>query len=168
MSYWIDGEQYISVNVGWGGAYALVFGEYVRAESMPNVSRVLTFKLDSAGQLPPVEWEQKVYFNPPKLEADPETIRRGYGQYMDNCNGCHGLNAVSGLLVADLRGSEYLHDAEAWNSVVVDGALSSKGMASFSELLSREESSDIRAYVIQQAWRGKRVQEERNLSFGGK
>ena len=43
MSYSIDGEQYISVNVGWGGAYALVFGEYVRAESMPNVSRVLTF-----------------------------------------------------------------------------------------------------------------------------
>ncbi len=168
MSYSIDDEQYISVNVGWGGAYALVFGEYVRAESMPNVSRVLTFKLDSSGQLPPVEWEQKVYFNPPKLEADPETIRRGYGQYMDNCNGCHGLNAVSGLLVADLRGSGYLHDAEAWNSVVIDGALSSKGMASFSELLSREESNDIRAYVIQQAWRGKRVQEERNLSPGGK
>jgi len=45
MTYEVDGEQYVSVAVGWGGAFALVFGEFVQAESLPNVSRVLTFKL---------------------------------------------------------------------------------------------------------------------------
>jgi len=54
-TYELDGEQYVSVNVGWGGAYALVFGEYVQAESMPNVSRVLTFKLGADGSLPAID-----------------------------------------------------------------------------------------------------------------
>ena len=52
MTYEIDGEQYVSVNVGWGGAFALVFGEFVQAESVPNVSRILTFKLGADGELP--------------------------------------------------------------------------------------------------------------------
>ena len=37
--------------------------------------------------------------------------------------GCHGLNAVSGLLVPDLRGSPYLHDQESWDTVVLEGIL---------------------------------------------
>jgi mono/diheme cytochrome c family protein len=73
--------------------------------------------------------------------------------------GCHGLNAVSGLIIPDLRGSAWLHDPDGWNSVVREGLLSKNGMASFGEQLSREESDAIRAYVIQQAWRGKELQE---------
>jgi PQQ-dependent dehydrogenase (methanol/ethanol family) len=159
MTYEIDGEQYVSVNVGWGGAFALVFGEFVQAESMPNVSRVLTFKLGADGQLPAVDWRQTVVFNPPERKADQATEHKGFGLYQDICMGCHGLNAVSGLIIPDLRGSAWLHDPEGWNSVVREGLLSKNGMASFGEQLSREESDAIRAYVIQQAWRGKELQE---------
>lgn len=73
--------------------------------------------------------------------------------------GCHGLNAVSGLIIPDLRGSAWLHDADGWNSVVREGLLSKNGMASFGGHITREESEAIRAYVIQQAWRGKELQE---------
>ena len=72
--------------------------------------------------------------------------------------GCHGLNAVSGLIIPDLRGSAWLHDPDGWNSVVREGLLGENGMASFGEQLTREESEAIRAYVIQQAWRGKELQ----------
>jgi PQQ-dependent dehydrogenase (methanol/ethanol family) len=159
MTYEIDGEQYVSVNAGWGGAYALVFGEFVQAESMPNVSRVLTFKLGADGKLPPVNWRPAVVFNPPQKTADAETEQSGFALYQDICMGCHGLNAVSGLLIPDLRGSGWLHDAEGWNRVVREGLLASNGMAGFADYLDREQSEAIRAYIIREAWRGKQLQE---------
>jgi quinohemoprotein ethanol dehydrogenase len=155
MTYEIDGEQYVSVNVGWGGAYALVFGEFVQPASMPNVSRVLTFKLGADGSLPEIDWQRTVVFNPPEQTASPELIHEGYAQYQDTCMGCHGLNAVSGLLIPDLRGSAYIQDAAAWDSVVLGGGLRENGMASFAQQISPHQSAAIRAYVIQQSWRGK-------------
>jgi mono/diheme cytochrome c family protein len=162
VAYEIDGEQYVSVNAGWGGAYALVFGEYVQAESMPNVSRVLTFKLGANGQLPPVKWRPSVAFKPPQRTADAEAEQEGFALYQDICMGCHGLNAVSGLLVPDLRGSGWLHDAGGWNKVVREGLLATNGMASFGAYLDEEQSEAIRAYIIREAWRGKEVQEARS------
>ena len=125
MTYAIDGEQYISVNVGWGGAYALVFGEFVTPASLPNVSRVLTFKLGADGKLPQPDWQPRVVFNPPAQTGSEEVPAKGYALYQDICMGCHGLNAVSGLLIPDLRGSAYLRPA-GWNAVVLGGALSGK------------------------------------------
>jgi quinohemoprotein ethanol dehydrogenase len=146
------------VAVGWGGAFALVFGEFVQAESLPNVSRVLTFKLGADGSLPAVPWKPSVDFNPPEQTADDGEIRQGFALYQDICMGCHGLNAVSGLLIPDLRGSGYLHQASAWNKVVREGMLSEQGMPGLGEIVNQEEAEAIRAYVIQQAWRGKQLQ----------
>jgi len=162
MTFELDGEQYVSLNVGWGGAFALVFGEFVQAESIPNVSRILTFKLGADGQLPVVDWQPSVAFNPPPQTASAKKIREGYAFYQDVCMGCHGLNAVSGLLIPDLRGSAYLGDEAAWNSVVRDGALSKNGMAAFGEQVSPETSAALRAYVIQQAWRALEIQRSAN------
>ena len=160
MTYAIDGAQYVSVNVGWGGAYALVFGEYVAPESIPNVSRVLTFKLGADGELPAVNWKPKVTFFPVKQTADAATIREGYAEFQNTCMSCHGLNAVSGLLISDLRGSAYLRDAVTWDEVVLDGKLKASGMAAFGEFLTAKQSQAIRAYVIQQAQRGLRLQQQ--------
>ena len=160
ITYAIDGEQYVSVNAGWGGAFALVFGEFVQAESLPNVSRVLTFKLGANKQLPNVDWRPTVAFNPPQQTASEEVLREGFAQYQDTCMGCHGLNAVSGLLVPDLRGSGYLHNADAWDGVVLGGALRARGMPAANKLIDEKQSAAIRAYVIQQAWRGKALQQQ--------
>lgn len=161
IAYEIDGEQYISVNVGWGGAFALVFGEYVQAQSLPNVSRVLTFKLGAEGQLPDVEWQRTVVFNPPALTASKEVLKEGHLLYQDVCMGCHGLNAVSGLLIPDLRGSAYLWDAKGWDEVVREGKLRDRGMAAFGEHVNAQQSAAIRAYVTQQAHRGAALEAEK-------
>jgi PQQ-dependent dehydrogenase (methanol/ethanol family) len=161
MTYEIDGEQYVTICVGWGGAFALVFGEYVQAESLPNVSRVLTFKLDADGTLPEPEWQPTVVFDPPAQTADAATIEEGHGLYQDICLGCHGLNAVSGLLIPDLRGSPTLHDPKRWDDVVRGGVLRARGMASFASELDADQAAAIRAYVIEQAIRGERVREAR-------
>ncbi len=155
----IDGEQYVSINVGWGGAFALVFGEFVQSDSLPAVNRVLTFKLGADGSLPPVKWKPAVVFNPPALNASEATLQEGFGAYQDICMGCHGLNAVSGLTIPDLRGSAYLWDPRGWDEVVLGGKLRDRGMASFSDNVTPEQSAAIRAYVIQQAHRGKALTE---------
>jgi mono/diheme cytochrome c family protein len=74
--------------------------------------------------------------------------------------GCHGLNAVSGLIIPDLRGSAYLYDLEGWHATVRDGARREKGMAAFGQWLNEEQSSAIRDYIIQQAHRGKGLQKQ--------
>ena len=74
--------------------------------------------------------------------------------------GCHGLNAVSGLLVPDLRGSPYLHDQESWDTVVLEGIRANKGMPSAASVITPEESAAIRDYIISQAWRGLEVQKQ--------
>jgi PQQ-dependent dehydrogenase (methanol/ethanol family) len=161
ISYALDGEQYVAVNVGWGGTYALVFGEYVQDQSGPNVSRLLVFKLGAKGTLPERQWNQPLVFNPPQQTATPELIKEGFGLYQDLCMGCHGLNAVSGLLIPDLRGSAYLGNPPAWQAVVADGVLKDRGMAAFDDVLTEQQIEAIRAYVIQQSWRGLEVQKAR-------
>ncbi|MEM1152969.1 MAG: PQQ-dependent dehydrogenase, methanol/ethanol family [Pseudomonadota bacterium] len=161
VTYELDGEQYVSVAVGWGGAYALVFGEYIQPSSVPNVSRVLTFKLGGKEALPAIDWEPRVVFNPPEPTADEDTIAQGFRLYQDTCMGCHGLNAISGLIIPDLRGSGFLHSQEAWDTVVREGALAEQGMPNLAEWISPEQSEAIRAYIIQEAHRGKLAQEER-------
>ena len=158
ITYEIDGEQYISINVGWGGAFALVFGEYVQAESLPNVSRVLTFKRGGKATLPAVPWTPTVVFNPPELKASDATLQLGHQTYQDVCMGCHGLNAVSGLLIPDLRGSAYLWDETGWEDVVRGGKLKDLGMASFANNITAKQSEAVRAYVIQQAQRAQALQ----------
>tara|TARA_B100001964_G_scaffold183273_1_gene202849 strand:- start:211 stop:2394 length:2184 start_codon:yes stop_codon:yes gene_type:complete len=162
ISYEIDGEQYISINVGWGGAFALVFGEFVQPESLPNVNRTLTFKLGASGTLSMPQWQPRINFDPPPQTADADTLDRGHLLYQDICLGCHGLNAVSGLLIPDLRGSPWLHQPEGWNSVVMEGALRKNGMAAFKGLISEQESLAIRAYVIQQSRRALELQQAKN------
>ena len=127
--------------VHWGTSFALVFGEFIQAESLRNVSRVLTFKLGANEQLPEPGWRPSVTFSPPKQTASAEVIAAGHRLYQDICMGCHGLNAVSGLLIPDLRGSAYLHGGAARDSVVQDGSL--------------------RGYAIEQAIRAQKLQASR-------
>ena len=125
---------------------------------MPNISRVLTFKLGADGSLPAVEWAPTVVLNPPEQTASDDSIEQGHALYQDICMGCHGLNAISGLLIPDLRGSAYLWDAKDWEDVVRGGKLKSKGMASFADNVTEEEAQAVRAYVIQQSHRGLALQ----------
>lgn len=150
ITYEIDGEQYVTVMAGWGGAFALVAGYFVQPESLPNLSRILTFKLGSRAQLPAREWATPELPAPPAETASAETVEHGRDVYARFCMWCHGDSVVSGGLVADLRASATLHD-ESWGEVVREGAFAESGMASFGQHLTVEDSEAVRAYVIREA-----------------
>ena len=147
VSYAVDGEQYIAVVAGWGGTVPLVIGGMLADAPKQNVSRLLVFKLGGEKQLPPLEVTHKE-LDPPPLEASPETVQNGKRLYHEYCVGCHGDSALGGGVLPDLRYTQ-MHDA--WNEIVLEGILSSRGMVAFEPVLSKEDSIAIQSYVISRA-----------------
>ncbi len=147
----MSGEQYVAVLAGWGGAFALPPGELsFKSGHLPNISRVLVFKLGGGLALPPAPEPSHPVLNPPPATADPATVERGKAVYSRYCSVCHGDAAVSGGLVPDLRYSAFLGN-DQWFDIVLGGALKDGGMAAFGSVLSRDQVAAIRAYVIARA-----------------
>ena len=76
--------------------------------------------------------------------------KNGLGLYTSNCAVCHSANA-SGRYLPDLKTSPMILSAEAFKSVVIDGARTAKGMISFSKYLTGDQAESIRAYILTEA-----------------
>ena len=151
VSYAIDEEQYVSIVVGWGGAFGVPGGEMTKySANNRNISRVLTFKLGGKAKLPPVSDLYVPTLDPPAASADPVDIASGKSLYNRYCVVCHGFGAASAGIVPDLRYSAFL-SSDAWFDIVLDGLLEQNGMVSFASELDRQAAQDIRAYVVNQA-----------------
>lgn len=156
MTYAINGEQYVAVLAGWGGAWALTAG-VISDMSGPvrNISRLLVFKLGAKAKLPPAPAADQLPLDPPAATATPEVVAMGkdlYGRYCSVCHGdAAGQSTKGGSVLPDLRYSGVLASAENWQMIVHDGALKANGMVSFSPVLSKPEIDSIRHYVIARA-----------------
>jgi alcohol dehydrogenase (cytochrome c)/quinohemoprotein ethanol dehydrogenase len=152
VSYAVDGEQYVAVLAGWGGAYPLLQGQQsAQSGNERNISRVLVFKLGGAAHLPAVAPDPDDHALPLLTQtAGAATIIAGEGLFDQYCSVCHGQAAVGGGVIPDLRKSPYLPVA-AWYDIVIDGALHLNGMAPFAAVLDRDQATAIRAYVIERA-----------------
>lgn len=150
VTYTVDGEQYVAVLAGWGGAYALSVDGALIADKAPvrNVSRLLVFKLGADGELPAELDLARLPLDPPPSRASADTIALGGEKYARYCAVCHAPAAVGSTVLPDLRRAGSLNNANAWKAVVHDGILKDNGMASFAKSLSKEEIEAIRAYVI--------------------
>jgi mono/diheme cytochrome c family protein len=63
---------------------------------------------------------------------------------------CHGLEAMSGGVIPDLRYASK-ETFSQWRSIVIGGVRSEQGMRSFAEVLSPEDADATRAYVANRA-----------------
>jgi quinohemoprotein ethanol dehydrogenase len=151
VTYEVDGEQYVAVLSGWGGAYPLMQGsDSDKSGNTRNVSRVLVFKLGANGSLPPLPPEAALPLDSPPATADAATIKTGEALFARFCSVCHGEAAIGGGVVPDLRTSPFIA-VDAWYSIVLDGALKEGGMAPFAPVLDREQATAIRDYIIHRA-----------------
>ena len=151
ISYEIDGEQYVAVMVGTGGAYSLVYGPVaLKTGRLRNISRVLAFKLGGTAHLPAPPAQPPPVLDPPPLTANKATLDEGLRLYNENCLGCHGLIAVSGGVTPDLRYSKSLA-GETFFDIVLGGTLKNNGMVSFAPVLNRAQAESVRAYLILRA-----------------
>lgn len=142
ISYELDGEQYITIAVGGpvaGGYYA------------PNGARLLAFKLGADTPLPPLPAFSQRPIAPPEQFASAEVIQRGAAVFDDQCMLCHGRGGAARSTFPDLRRTPALHDQNLFDAIVMEGALSSNGMASFREYLQPGDTEALRAYLISTA-----------------
>jgi mono/diheme cytochrome c family protein len=154
MSYAIDGEQYIAVLAGWGGAGGLsAFKDPHAALSKygTNEGRLFVFRLGGRQRVAALPAEEgNIAVEPPPETADAATVQKGFDVFHRNCSVCHGFFAQSEGVVPDLRTvGPAIWDS--YDAIVLGGALADGGMASFKDALSKNDVAAIRAYVLSQA-----------------
>ena len=152
ISYSVDGEQYVAIEVGWGGAFGLAAGELARDSHIAsNLPRVLTFKVGATAQLPALPTPVPGVLDPPPDTASAAAVTDGKALYHMYCSTCHGDSATGSGVLPDLRYSGLLKDAGVWDSTVRDGLRIDKGMVAFKDEITSADAARIRDYVIHRA-----------------
>jgi len=160
MSYSLDGKQYVSVLVGYGGSAAAVSQlMHVGWNYRKQPRRLLTFALDGTAKLPETSPASMTVnaLDDPSMVLDPAAVATGSQLYM-RCLGCHGRAAqAAGGPGPDLRESPVMLDPEAFWSVLHDGTLLDRGMPRFASL-THEQAMEVRAYIQAEARKARAAQ----------
>ncbi len=145
ITYMVGGVQYVAVAAGAGGPSPLWGSSEPPRERQP--ARMYVFRLGGRAALPPVPaLAGKV--DPPAGTFAAAAVAEGQTLYQRNCGRCHGLpiERASNVL-PDLRRSAVIHDPAAFRAVVIDGALTPRGMVSFADKMNPEQAERLRAYL---------------------
>lgn len=149
ISYEIKGVQYIAQLAGYGS----------RDYYTGNRSRLLVYTLGGKAALPPVgELPPARSFNPPPAFGDEATLARGAEVYQAQCVMCHETQFGNRGLFPDLRVSPMINTADAFRTIVMEGALEARGMVSFRDRISATDAEAIRAHLVRRAIDGKAAQ----------
>jgi quinohemoprotein ethanol dehydrogenase len=143
ITYAIDGVQYLAVNAGWGGGLA-----HVQANSFADLkvspARLLVYRLGGTAKLPPLPPGQSAPPPAPPVRAPETVVRHGGELFAKNCALCHGQLARGGI--KDLR--QMSADTHAhFDDIVLGGARKAQGMASFADVLSKDDAAAVHAYL---------------------
>ena len=163
ITYEVDGEQYLAILAGDGGAGNSVgdnFGadKEIAAVLYGNNGRLLSFKINGKSKLPVLERKNTSIPEQPFLNASTEDILMGEKLYSNYCGACHGAG-VRGKSIVDLR---YLtkEKHEMFNEIVLEGLLEQNGMANFSSLINKKETDQIHSYIIATATKARETQKQ--------
>ncbi|SPK70224.1 Quinohemoprotein ethanol dehydrogenase type-1 [Cupriavidus taiwanensis] len=142
VTYMVDGKQYVSIAVGWGG----VFGLSTRATDRKAPGTVYTFAIGGKAKAPPsapypmAELLQGVKY-------DPGHVQEGQKLYVNNCVFCHGVPGVDkGGNIPNLAyvGSGLIQNLD---KIVFNGPYVGQGMPDFTGKLSAEDVIKIQAFI---------------------
>jgi alcohol dehydrogenase (cytochrome c)/quinohemoprotein ethanol dehydrogenase len=146
ISYQVDAEQYVAVVAGGNPTPGGSSNYY-----SPNYSRLLVYKLGGTAVLPPAVPPPALVLNPPPAFGSEAQRDHGAHLYDRFCGTCHGAAGQSNGMFPDLRYSGALQNADAFQAIVLGGALKQNGMVSFKSALPPADAEDIRAYIVARA-----------------
>jgi quinohemoprotein ethanol dehydrogenase len=157
MTYSVRGEQFVAVQVGYGGA-AITIGPIPPSSAAlkyQNTNRIIAFKLGGGAVPTPPPRDDGPFPQPPNQTASAASIKAGEIKFIEECSRCHVLGPSS---TPDLRRlSAMLH--AAFKDIVLRGVLAPAGMERFDDLISEEDADNIHAYLIDQSWSAYRAQQ---------
>jgi len=152
ITYSVNGQQYVSVLAGSGlsaGVMASVLP--LKVDYRTEARRLLTFKIGGTTPLPPATPYELKAVDDPDYKSDAAAAARGRVVYGGGCFVCHGLDTDAGGGIApDLKMSTVPQSAEAFDSVVRQGALIPNGMPAWSELTD-SQMNDLRQFLRSRA-----------------
>jgi len=156
-TYAVKGEQYVAVQVGYGGT-GIAEGPIPpssAAVKYENTNRIIALKLGGGDVPTPPERVAEPFDKPPAQTASAASINAGEIKFIEECSRCHalGLNVTPDLR----RLNPGLH--AAFKDIVLHGALAPAGMERFDDILNDKDVDDIHAYLIDQSWIAYRAQE---------
>jgi len=157
MTYAVGGEQYVAVQVGYGGT-GIAEGPIPptsAAVKYQNTNRIIAFKLGGGAVPTPPERAVEPFPEPPPQTASAASIAAGEMKFIEQCSRCH---AFGPNVTPDLRKlNAGLH--AIFKDIVLRGAVAPTGMESFADLISEQDAENIHAYLIDQAWQGYKAQQ---------
>jgi quinohemoprotein ethanol dehydrogenase len=144
ITYMVEDVQYISIAVGWGGAYGMHF----KNTKQINPGTVYTFAIGKKEPMPvfPTQPEKKVVTLP--ITATEKEITQGRALFNQFCSNCHNLNGGGSIPDLTFSTPETLY---AINDIVRNGAYLPKGMPKFEDRLSEQDVADIKQYILSAA-----------------
>ncbi|SEI06961.1 quinohemoprotein ethanol dehydrogenase [Tardiphaga sp. OK245] len=141
-TYVVDGVQYVSVAVGWGG----VFGITQRATDREAPGTVYTFAIGGKAPLPAFT-KYQIGNLLTGVKYDPAHVPEGTSIYVNACATCHGVPGVDkGGNVPNLG---YVPTETITNlkDIVFNGPFKDKGMPDFTGKLTEADVVKIQAFI---------------------
>ena len=142
MTWERDGEQYVTIAVGWGGVYGMM----QRATDKVGAGRVFTFKLGGDEPMPAAETSTRTELVA-GVPYDPDHVPDGLALYVSNCLFCHGVPGVNnGGNIPNLGYStpDVLGNSKAW---VLEGVAVDRGMPTFAGKLTEDDVTKLVAFI---------------------
>lgn len=141
-TFMIDGKQYVSIAVGWGGVYGIM----QRATETQSPGTVYTFAID--GNAPPPAF---VKYQTEGLLAgvpyDPKHVGEGGALYLSNCVLCHGVPGVD--KGGNVRNLGYVPKETIVNlkDFLFRGPMRDQGMPDFTGRLKEDDVPKLQAFI---------------------
>jgi quinohemoprotein ethanol dehydrogenase len=144
ISYMVDGVQYISFQVGWGGSNVALW-----SKATPDIfpAHIYTFRLDGKAKMPvliPAQRPTPLDFDYPGTNTE---IARGGEIYLQYCMPCHGIIDKDYGALPDLG---YIQKVkfDIMDSIVLKGMLEPLGMPNFGSKLSPGDLDLIKKFIV--------------------
>jgi len=149
MTYMVDGEQFITVAVGWGG----VMGQYAKFTESIQPGRIFTFKINGKAKMPALVQDEKKSLLDVPVTGSQSQVAHGQQLFMKLCDACHNL--AGGGTIPNLTYSkpEIIGMIE---DIVKKGIFVPKGMPSFGDRVSSQDVKDIQQYIYSEAAKKKK------------
>ncbi len=147
ITYEVDGKQYLSIAVGWGGGIPALWS---RATEELKPGTVYTFAIGANESLPTstnLAGEEIINMT---YSATKEELEKGMAIYDKLCVNCHGWIGMNGGSIPNLG---YITQARLniLEGILLQGVFAEKGMPDFSDRLNEEEVQLIRNYILAEA-----------------
>jgi quinohemoprotein ethanol dehydrogenase len=150
MSYRLEGEQYVAVMAGFGGTNLTVgpTDQDAAIHKYQNYGRILAFKLNGGSTPLPPKILKAVVPKPPKMNVDELLVSKGEDLFFVFCGFCHQAGKPENYF------SQYPNLAmmeepthNIFENIVLGGAYSQNGMASFEDVLELSDVEAIHQYI---------------------